>query len=254
MTVRVRALLIPVVVAGVLLVSACGSDAPQAAIEPGGLARGVLTIDGATIEYVTITPAGFVAGSTAPVLLALPPGGQDIGLTEAVSGQIYQAEALARGWVVVSPAAPAGGPLWYSGAQEFAAPLMDWVESWVQPEGGSFHVAGVSNGGLRAFRVAIQQEQRVQSLLAYPGAITADDIDALQGLADTPVRLFVGGDDSGWIPGSEDARDRLLDLGGDVTLTVFPGEGHRIDSLGDGVRIFDDLDATRGERERGGGD
>jgi predicted esterase len=104
----------------------------------------------------------------------------------------------------------------------------------------------VSNGGISSFRIAAQDPSSIQSLLVFPGFARSDeDRAALPSMVDIPVRLFVGADDMGWIPAMQETHDILLNAGADVTLEILPGEGHRIESLSDGVRIFDELDALR---------
>ena len=105
---------------GLLVISSCGGsnsspdsvpDAVEEAaapptLQPGAIAGGQVDIEGTTIEYFVVTPEGFAIGDSAPVLLAFPPGGQDAALTETIVVSTYQDEAVARGWVVISPAAP----------------------------------------------------------------------------------------------------------------------------------------------------
>jgi len=230
-----------------------GAVTANVAFEPGAVAEGQLVIDGNTVDYVTVAPVGFSPGDTAPVLLAFPPGGQDFGLTRSIVEQTYQTEATGRGWVVFSPAAPVGGPLWYDGSETLIPAILDWIETWVEPEGGSVNIAGVSNGGLSTFAVAALVPDRVQSLLVFPGfPRSAEARDALSELVDVPVRMFVGGDDTAWIDPMRSAFDTLTELGGDVTFEIVADEGHIIDSLRDGVRVFDELDANRSTADEDG--
>jgi poly(3-hydroxybutyrate) depolymerase len=243
-------------IAVVVLAAACGNDdsASNAAasagdlgveIVQGDIGEGQVTVGGTAVDYVTVVPDGFGLGDVAPVLVAFPPGGQDIDLTRRIVDGTYRAEAVERGWVVVSPAAP-GGQLFFQGAEAVVPDLLDWIETWVTPESGRFHVAGVSNGGLSAFRVAGQQPERVASLLVFPGYPRSDDDRAaLDELASVPVRMFVGETDTGWREPMEATEVSILDLGGDVTLEIVAGEGHIIGALSDGVRIFAELDAAR---------
>ncbi len=203
-------------------------------------------IDGAQVDYVTITPDGFEPGDTAPVLLAFAPGDQSIGTTRSVAQDTYLREATERGWVVFSPAAPVGGDLWYQESRLLVSSLLDWIETWAVPEGGAVHVAGISNGGLSTFAAAALTPDRVQSLLTFPGFPRGDEAqDALPALVDVPVRMFVGETDDGWVEPMQRAADTLDELGGDVTLEIMAGEGHVIGALSDGTRIFDELDAIR---------
>ena len=82
-------------------------------------------------------------------------------------------------------------------------------------------------------------------MVTLPGfAPTADDVARLGGLAAIPVRMFVGETDTSWVEAAEQAREALEALGGDVELTIAPGEGHIIRSL-TGAELFDLLDAAR---------
>ena len=245
-----------------LLAVACGSDTSSAtsttatepteptepaepSFIPGERSFGEVTIDGTVVEYISLVPAGFSKGDTAPVVLALPPGAQDTAMATAIVRDYLQTEALARGWVVVSPAAP-DGELFYLGSERVIPGFLDFIESWVSPEGGGIHLAGVSNGGVGSFRVATQSPDRFRSVTVFPGfPITDDDIEALDTLTHLPVHLFVGELDTVWVEPMEQTAARLTELGGDVTYEVFPAAGHNIGALGDGVRIFDELDAAR---------
>ena len=85
-----------------------------------------------------------------------------------------------------------------------------------------------------------------RSIVVFPGfARSAEDQAALDELTAVPIRMFVGGDDLGWIEPMHTTVNRLNESGGDATLEVFAGEGHIIGSLRDGTRIFDELDALR---------
>lgn len=216
------------------------------AVTPGAMSEGSLEVDGQTVDYVVVTPDGFSVGDTAPVLVAFPPGGQTIDLTRSTAEQTYLTEAVERGWVVFSPAAPTDGPLWFNESAALVPSILDWIETWVRPEGGDVHVAGISNGGLSTFAAATLVPDRVQSLVVFPGFARGDEARAgLADLSEVPVRMFVGGNDAAWIEPMQSTADTLAVLGGDATLEVIAGAGHIIGPLRDGVRIFDELDANR---------
>ncbi len=246
-------LLVLLTTAALVAASCSSSDAEPAAdveadvsIDPGALATGRLSIEGQSVDYVTIAPDGFLPGDAAPVLLAFPPGRQDFDTTQRVASQTYLTEAVARGWVVFSPAAPEGGTLWFDESGELLPAVLDWIETWVSPENGRFHVAGISNGGLSTFALAARVPDRVQSMLVFPGfPRTEDEIAAFPDLLDIPVRMFVGGNDPSWIAPMEAANEAMTELGIDSTIEIFEGEGHIITALSDGVRVFEELDAVR---------
>ena len=198
--------------------------------------------DGIELEYAVVTPPEFDAAETYPVMLALPPGAQDHDTVEGTVMSIYAIEAQARGWIVLSPVAP-GGQTFFGGAEDYIPELLDRTADAYTPD-GSYHLVGVSNGGLSAFRVAGQHPDRFRSLLVFPGfPRTDEDRDRLEVVATLPIAMFVGQDDPGWVGPMRDAVAELTALGADVTLEVVPGEGHIISSLSDGVRIFDTLES-----------
>ncbi len=220
-------------------------DTSDLEIAPGAVETGSVDVAGTTIEYVVSVPEGFERGDTAPVLLALPPGGQSLSTTESTVDRVYAAEAQRLGWVVVSPAAP-NGVRFFDGAEESLPGFVDWIEAWVTPEGGAPHVAGISNGGISAFRYATQNPDRTLSVITFPGFPRGDaDRAALDGLVDIPVRMYVGGDDTGWIGPAETTVESLEAIGGDIELEIFPGEGHGIESTSDGTLVFEQLESFR---------
>ena len=200
--------------------------------------------DGTDLLYAVVVPEDFDPSVEYPVLLAMPPGGQDAGLTVNVTEGTYATEAIARGWVVVSPAAP-DGTLYFQGSESLIPEFLDETLSWLRPEGDRFHVAGISNGGLSAFRVAALYPGRFASMVVFPGfARTAEDQAALAGF-EFPVAMFVGGNDTGWIGPMEATLEALVAGGVTASLEIREGEGHVMQSLGDGVDIFDFLDDAR---------
>jgi len=103
MTVRSAAALLFCVA---LLAAACGSSSTTEAavissaapeLAPGSVSGGAVEVDGITIDYVVSTPAGFVVGDEAPVLLAFPAGSQDLALTRSLVENTYAPEAQRLG-------------------------------------------------------------------------------------------------------------------------------------------------------------
>ena len=246
-----RSLRIVIAISVAMFVVACSNGSKNAAqvgdveFAPGAMAQGQVEIDGTVIDYFLVVPDNFSPGDSAPVVLALPPGGQGVDLTGSIVMNNYGAEAIDRGWVVVSPAAP-GGQLWFQGSEVLIPGFLEWIRSWVAPETDRVHLLGVSNGGISAFRVAAENASLVASIVVYPGfPASEDDFADLDELASIPVRMFVGENDSGWIESMQATQVRLEELGGDTELNVVPDEGHIISTLSDGTRLFDELDANR---------
>jgi pimeloyl-ACP methyl ester carboxylesterase len=155
----------------------------------------------------------------------------------------WATEAQKRGWVIVSPSAP-DGESFYTGAESELPNLLDEVAKLVRFEGGKAHLAGISNGGLSAYRAATEYPARFLSLTVLPG-IPPDDraFHALQRLRGIPVAAFAGAEDSSWVRGSRDAKAEMDRLGIQNTLQIVLGEGHVIGL--DPAKLFDLLDQRR---------
>lgn len=200
--------------------------------------------DGTVLEYALVLPANFDAQRTYPVLLALPPGAQTREMVTAGLDRYWEAEAQARGYVVVSPVAP-NGVLFFEGADAYIPEFLQRIAENYRPEGGKFHLAGVSNGGISAFRVAMNNPELFLTLQALPG-VPRDlaDFSRLDKITAIPTALFVGGNDTTWSEPMQQATLELAGLGGDVSLEILPGEGHVLESLSP-ARLFGFMDSHR---------
>ena len=176
-----------------------------------------------------------------------PTGESGAGRGRPLLDKWWASEATKRGWIVVSPVAP-DGQLFFSGSSATLIELMDAVAATYAPEGGKFHLAGVSNGGLSAYRIALDAPKRFASLLVAPG-FPPDDTDKakLKRLVKIPVASYVGEQDSSWREASVRTVREFNRLGGRATLTVSPGEGHILTKI-TARQLFDVLEKTRPAR------
>lgn len=208
--------------------------------------------DGTTIRYALVLPDGFDVAQTYPVFLALPPGLQKEGSVDWGLESFGGEAAARRGWIVVSPIAPAGR-LYFRGSERYIPQLLDHIESQYRVEVGKFHVGGCSNGGRSAFRVALDYPERFHSVVTFPGyPPQANDFDRLGRLQGLHVHMFVGEDENRvWIDGAQRAHDTLGDLGISTYFTIVPGEGHVMESLkGDPVIVLlDEIRAVMGKED-----
>ncbi len=201
--------------------------------------------DGTELRYAVVLPAGYTPQQTTPILLALPPGPQTEAMVEAGLSGYWQQMAQERGWIVISPEAP-GGQLFFQGSEVRIPEFLDRIEEMYRPENGRFHIAGISNGGISAFRIASNNPERFQSMLVIPGLPSnEEDFNNLDQLADLPIAMFVGENDTGWLARMTETEVRLSELGAEVSLEIVPNEGHVIQSLQGGARLFDFFESHR---------
>lgn len=200
--------------------------------------------DGMTLQYAVVLPKNFDATREYPVLLAFPPGGQNQAMVQTGLDSYWAKEAGKRGWIVLSPVAP-GGQLFFQGSEAYIPEFLGRTAATYRPEGGKYHIAGISNGGLSAFRVALEHPDKVRSLLVLPGfPYTEEDFQQLEKLKNIPVAMFVGEQDTTWLEAMQATEKELSRLGGTVSLEIVPGEQHVIKSL-TGEKLFDLLESFR---------
>lgn len=197
--------------------------------------------DGNSIEYGYIEPADFDASKEYPILLALPPGPQNRKMVKA-SFDLYWSNAGKHGWVVVAPIAPKGKHF-NNGSEALIPEFLKKIRTRYKPAGKRFHLAGVSNGGTSAFRIAGLFPDEFHSLIAMPGFPKSDeDKKNLAKLKTKPIALYVGSKDKAWIDRMESTAKKLKELGADVSFKQFEDQGHVIQGWQDGKKLFTQLD------------
>ncbi|MFM9957232.1 MAG: nuclear transport factor 2 family protein [Phycisphaerales bacterium] len=204
-----------------------------------------LTNDGRQLDYLLVLPAGFDSARAYPVLLALPPGNQTRELAQTALDRYWEAEATTRGWVVIAPIAH-NQRSFHSGLERAVPFLLDEVQRSVVFEGGKAHLAGVSNGGKSAFRIATEYPDRFQSLTVLPGFPPDDRATlGLRSLNKLPggVAMYVGDADSKWITPMRETKQRLEAYGIPATLELWPASEHVVNIKS--VELFDMLETKR---------
>ena len=182
------------------------------------------------LRYLVITPDDFDPQRPVPCLFALPPGRQDEDMVTVGLDLYFEQEAKRRGWLVVSPAAPTGSSF-VSGAEDRIPALLDAIKAEFLVEGGRFHLAGVSNGGRAALRIAGLWPERFHSVTVLPGAPSSRaDEERLAGIAHLPLSFHVGSEDTDWRAAAQKTIEQLEALGADdILFEEHPGEGHVLD-------------------------
>lgn len=189
--------------------------------------------DGKKLNYELVAPSSWTPAKAAPVLLLLPPGGQNAAMVSAALHFVAGA-ATRHGWVVICPQAPTGESFNGPGNQ-YLLSLLAALRSGLKIEGNRLHLLGISNGGRSALTLAINAPAELASVYVFPGAFGTPmpDEAALKNLRGLPVRMFVGEqDDASWHKASEASVAALQKAGVDARLEVRKGEGHIL-NLGD---------------------
>lgn len=204
-------------------------------------------IAGTTVHYKVVLPAGYDPAKAYPAILAFGGGPQTMNTVDAVLMRNLREEAEERGYIVVAPAAPDGGLFFEEGARIFPD-FLKAILSDYKIEGGKFHIAGPSNGGIAAFHVAAANPQYFLSVTAFPGYMWQPSTAKLQAIANMCVFMYVGElDEYMWHGEMKQEAEYLQSKGTVARYTVEKGQPHRLDTLAGehAGRLFDGFEQAR---------
>jgi len=204
-------------------------------------------VNGVTVHYKVVLPNGYDASKTYPGILAFGGGPQTMNTIESVLTRNLRAEAEKRGYIVIAPAAPDGQLFFEDGARIFPAFLKQVLADY-KIEGGRFHIAGPSNGGIAAFHVAAAFPQYFRSVTAFPGYMWEPNQAKLQAIAGMCVFMYVGeNDEYMWHDEMKREAEFLRSKGTVARYTVEKGQPHRLETLAgaSASRLFDNFEEAR---------
>ena len=200
-----------------------------------------------TVHYKVVLPNGYDPARTYPAILAFGGGPQTMNTVESVLTRNLRAEAETRGYIVIAPAAPDGALFFEDGARIVPEFLKRMLAEY-KIEGGRFHVAGPSNGGIAAFHVAAAFPQYFRSVTAFPGYMWEPTAAKLQAIQQMCVFMYVGeNDEYRWHDEMKREAEFLRSKGDVARYTVEKGQPHRLETLaGAGAsRLFDNFEEAR---------
>ena len=207
----------------------------------------IMRVAGTTVSYKLVVPNGYDAAKTYPAILVFGGGPQTMSTIDGALARNFQAEAEARGYIVIGPAAPDGDLFFYDGDRIFPE-FLDNLLAAHKIEGGKFHAAGPSNGGIAAMHVAANHPKYFLSATAFPGYLWQPTEAKLQALDGICVYLYIGeNDDYRWHGEMEREAKILSSRGSTAEYTVEKGQPHRLETLaGPGAsRLFDGFETAR---------
>jgi poly(3-hydroxybutyrate) depolymerase len=201
---------------------------------------------GITIRYKVVLPNAYDATRAYPAILAFAGGAQTL---DGVNGMLERnwSEAEKRGYIVVSPAAPSNNLFFERGGDRIFPDFLDQMLREYKIEGGKFHVAGPSNGGLSAFHIASMYPQYFRSVTGFPGYLREESEAKINALKPLCIFMHVGERDLEWQMPMQRQSDFLLEKGFRLHFTIEPDQGHGIQTLtGDGShRLFEQLESCK---------
>lgn len=200
---------------------------------------------GITVRYKVILPNNYDPAQAYPAILAFAGGGQTLDGVNNMLDRNWR-EAQARGYIVVSPAAPSNNLFFERSADRIFPEFLDQILRDYKVEGGKFHVAGPSNGGLSAFHIAAMHPRYFRSVTGFPGYLPDESDSKINALQPLCIYMHVGERDAEWLMPMERQSEMLREKGFHVRFSIEPGQGHGIQTLaGDGAhRLFEQMEAA----------
>jgi poly(3-hydroxybutyrate) depolymerase len=198
-------------------------------------------VSGTTVHYKTVLPNGYDPAKAYPAILALGGGPQTMNTVDGILTRNFRAEAEARGYIVVAPAAPDGELFFEEGARIFPE-FLKMVLADYKIRNEKFHIAGPSNGGIAAFHVAAANPQYFLSVTAFPGYMWEPSAAKLQAISKMCVFMYVGElDPYMWHGEMKKEAEFLRSKGTLARYSVEQGQPHRMDTLAgaNAGRLFD---------------
>ena len=203
---------------------------------------------GMTVQYKVVLPSGYDSTKTYPGIIALGGGPQTMNTVDGVLNRNFRVEAEKRGYIVVAPAAPDGQLFFERGARIFPEFLKAILADY-KIEGGKFHIAGPSNGGIAALHVAAANPEYFVSITAFPGYLWQPTSAKLQAISGICVFMFVGEfDEYRWHDEMKREVEFLRSKGTIARYTLEKGQPHRIETLAgaNAGRLFDGFEQAIG--------
>ena len=231
-------------VSGVALVSSivCGAMPAQASV-----LEQTKKVAGVTVNYKVVLPDGYDPAKAYPAILAFGGGPQTMNTVNGILDRNFRDLAEKRGYIVVSPAAPDGDLFFEDGARIFPD-FLKMILADYKIQGGKFHIAGVSNGGISSMYIAAANPQYFLSVTAFPGYLWEPTRAKLDGMSKLCVFMYVGeNDEYMWHDEMKAEVEYLRGKGTVARYTVEKGQPHRLDTLAgpNAKRLFDGFEETK---------
>ena len=204
-------------------------------------------VAGTTVHYKVVLPNGYDPGKAYPAILALGGGPQTMNTVDSILMRNFREEAEKRGYIVVAPAAP-DGQLFFEGGARIIPEFLKMILADYKIQGGKFHIAGPSNGGIAAFHVAAANPQYFVSVTAFPGYMWEPSTAKLQAISKMCVFMYVGElDEYMWHGEMKKEAEFLRSHGSVARYTVEKGQPHRLDTLAgaNAGRLFDGFEEAK---------
>lgn len=183
-------------------------------------------IAGTTVHYKVILPKGYDSAKAYPAVLAFPGGPQNMDTVEGTVERNWHEQAERLGYIVIVPATPTGQLFFEKGAAKIFPEFLTKLLGDFKIQGGKFHIAGVSNGGLSAFHIAASYPEYFWSVTGLPGYLLDANKARIAALSKMCVFMYAGEKDTDWLEVERAQATEFRVQGFVVEFSEEKGQGH----------------------------
>ena len=141
-------------------------------------------------------------------------------------------EAVRRGYIFISPAAPCRGCTFsYGGGDRYFPALFELLAKQLPVKDGKFHLMGFSNGGRSSLHLASLYPDWVASITTFPGALENPSEEALAMLAQLCISMHAGREDRRFVRKQRKLVSRMKKLDRKIHAVEYPKQYHWIEKL-----------------------
>lgn len=167
-----------------------------------------------------------------PAILYFTGGGQQEKHSKHAMNLHLSQEAVRRGYIFVSPAAPCRGCTFsYGGGERYFPALFELLVKQLPIKGDKFHLMGFSNGGRSSLRLASLYPDWVAGVTTFPGALENPSEEAMAALAPLCISMHAGREDKYFVREQRKMVSRMKKLGRKIHAVEYPKQYHWIEKL-----------------------
>ena len=166
-----------------------------------------------------------------PVIIYFEGGGQEEKFAKRIMYSNFSREAVKRGYIFISPAAPCRTCTFSAKGDRYFPALFELLTKKLPVKDGKFHLMGYSNGGRSSLHLASRHPNWVASITTLPGMLEDPGRKALAALAPLCISMHVGRKDRRFLRGQRQLVSRLKETGREIHAVEHPKQKHWIETL-----------------------
>jgi len=166
-----------------------------------------------------------------PVIIYFEGGGQEEKYAKNVMYSYFSREAVRRGYIFISPAAPCRRCTFSAKGDRYFPGLFELLTKQLPVKDKKFHLMGYSNGGRSSLHLASLHPKWIASITTLPGMLEEPRKEALAALTPLCISMHVGRKDRRFLRGQRRLVRSLRKNGREIHAVEHAKQNHWIEKL-----------------------